>query len=96
MALTQEEKIEKFMEGAKTAAISPALVGPEVFKKLAIQYGWVNWNHYATVAALGSIFVKKRIEFKETGKYKLIKIYETAIKKWNKNALDQIDEFMQL
>lgn len=95
MVLTLKEKIEKFVEGAKTAAISPVLVGPEYFKNLANKYGWEKWNYYATVAAFGSVIVKKNVQFEESGKYELIDTYRTAIKNWDQGALELIDELME-
>ncbi|PAU95382.1 hypothetical protein CK503_04085 [Aliifodinibius salipaludis] len=99
MSLSDQEKVELFIERAKLSGFNPLVVGPEHMNvyanELANRFGQDRWDYYATVTAIGSVFTMIVKEFEESGQTDLIKLYKKTIKEWDKDALQKIDELME-
>lgn len=96
MALTDQEKIDKFIECAKLSGFNPLVVGPdhvnEYANKLAKKYGRDRWDYFATVTAIGSVYTMMVLEFEEEGREELIPLYKQAIQEWDEDALQKVEE----
>jgi hypothetical protein len=99
MSLSDQEKVELFIERAKLSGFNPLVVGPEhvneYANELANRFGQDRWDYYATVAAIGSVYTMMIEEFEENGESDLIELYENAIDEWDKDALHKVDNFME-
>lgn len=95
MALSDQEKVEKFIEGAKLTALTSIVSATSEQKEIdniVKKYGQDKWLYYATIASLGSILVKRSVELEEEGDSEIVQLYETAIDSWDKQALEKIEQ----
>lgn len=95
MPLSDKEKINKFIEGAKLTALTSivsATSEQHEIDRIVKKYGQDKWLYYATIASLGSILVKRSVELEEEGDPEIIQLYEKAIDSWDKQALGKIEE----
>lgn len=99
MSLSDQEKVELFIERAKLSGFNPLVVGPkrmrEYTNELTNRFGQDRWDYYATVAAIGSVYIMMIKEFEENGESDLIELYENAIDEWDKDARHKVDNLME-